>query len=98
GHIAYVSSEDDFFWYNGTDWVLLPKTLGDVNGPASSENNSIARFDGITGKWITDSGVILDDDDVISNVNALYTEKTITGLFNTDVQIDATSTGSDQTI
>lgn len=98
GHIAYVSNEDNFFWYNGSDWVLLPKNLGDVNGPSSSANNSIARFDGITGKWITDSGILLDDDNVISNVSALYTERTLTGLVNIDFQVDAASSGTDYNV
>lgn len=34
---------------------------GDVNGPASSTDNGIARYDGTTGKVIQNSGVIIDD-------------------------------------
>lgn len=81
GFIAFVEQENDFFWFNGTDWVLLPKTLGDVNGPNSSLNNSIARFDGVTGKWITDSGVILDNDRVITQVKSIYSESIVTNKF-----------------
>lgn len=77
GYQTYVESESAFFWFNGSDWVLDAKGDGTVNGPVSSLNNSIARFDGTAGKFITDSGVILDDDNVISGVNSIYTDKVI---------------------
>lgn len=35
--------------------------LGDVVGPASSTDNAIARFDGITGLLLQNSGVTIDD-------------------------------------
>lgn len=35
--------------------------VGDVQGPASSTDNAIARFDSTTGKLIQNSGVIIDD-------------------------------------
>jgi len=41
---------------------------GDVNGPASSTNNSIVRFDLATGKLIQGSGVIISDDDEVSEI------------------------------
>lgn len=53
--------------FNGTEWngigfyaqsQALP---GDVNGPASSTDNAIARFDGITGKIIQNSVVTIAD-------------------------------------
>lgn len=34
---------------------------GDVNGPASSTDNAVARFDSTTGKLIQNSGVTIDD-------------------------------------
>lgn len=34
---------------------------GDVNGPASSTDNAIARYDGLTGKIIQDSGITVTD-------------------------------------
>lgn len=34
---------------------------GDVVGPASSTDNAIARYDGVTGKLIQNSGLTLDD-------------------------------------
>lgn len=38
-----------------------------VTGPASSTDNAIARFDGTTGKLIQNSGVILNDSNIIAN-------------------------------
>lgn len=46
-------------------------TGGDVVGPASSTDNAIARFDGVTGKLIQNSGVTLDDTANIANVSSL---------------------------
>jgi len=40
-------------------------TGGDVDGPASSIDNSIPRNDGVTGKILQDSGVLIDDSDNI---------------------------------
>lgn len=75
GYLAYVESQSAYFWYNGTDWQVLP--TNPLQGPGSSLNNSIARFDGVTGQLITDSGVILDDDNVISSVYAIYSETSV---------------------
>jgi hypothetical protein len=44
---------------------------GDVNGPASSTDNAVARFDQVTGKLIQNSGVILDDNDELSLIKKL---------------------------
>jgi hypothetical protein len=40
--------------------------VGDVVGPGASTDNAIVRFDGVTGKKIQNSGVLIDDSD---NVN-----------------------------
>lgn len=87
GYIGYDEDEGEFYWFNGTDWTLLPATLGDVLGPASSTNNAIARFDGTTGKIIQNSGVIISDTDDVSgivNLNAVnsITSKIFTGDLN----------------
>lgn len=71
GFIAWVESEENFFYNNGSDWIILPKTIGDVSGPNSSLENSIARFDGLTGKFIKSSGVIIDDLNNISGASKL---------------------------
>ncbi len=48
---------------------------GDVTGPAGATDNAVARFDGVTGKLIQNSVVIIDDLGVITGVTGL----TITG-------------------
>lgn len=72
GFFGYVISEGRYYYYSGTEWLPASLNESDVNGPNSALPNSIARFDGATGKWITDSGVILDDDDVMSEVTSIY--------------------------
>jgi hypothetical protein len=39
----------------------LPSTVGDVKGPASSLNNSVALFSGTTGKLLIDSGTLFSN-------------------------------------
>jgi len=51
---------------------------GDVTGPASSTDNALTRFDGITGKVIQASIVSLDDDGNLANVNGLAFDTTPT--------------------
>ena len=77
GFIAWVSALENFYYFNGVDWKVLPKTIGDVSGPSDSLNNSIARFDGTTGKFITDSGVTIDNDNVISGVSGIYADSLV---------------------
>jgi hypothetical protein len=43
-----------------TSWATVSGS-GDVVGPASATDNSLARFDGTTGKLIQNSGVTVDD-------------------------------------
>src|ERR1700720_1962801 len=42
---------------NTIHWRILVPGMGDVDGPASSTDDAIARFDGITGKLIQNSTV-----------------------------------------
>ncbi len=46
---------------------------GDVEGPASSTDNALVRFDGITGKLIKDSSVTLSDLGELSLVSIIAT-------------------------
>ena len=43
------------------DYVDGLPSGGDVSGPASSDDNAVARFDGATGKVVQNSGVTIDD-------------------------------------
>ncbi len=45
-----------------------PTPPGDVSGPGSSTDNAIARFNGVSGDAIQNSGVIIDDSDNITGV------------------------------
>ena len=90
GMIAYLEDESEFYWYNGTTWVLLPKTLGDVLGPATSVDNRIARYDGTAGKLIQNSLVSISDTGVmagaIQTITDLLTALTVnTVLTETDL-------------
>lgn len=44
---------------------------GDVVGPASSVDNTLVRFNGTTGKLLQTSGIVIDDGDSISGLNAI---------------------------
>jgi len=44
---------------------------GDVVGAASSTDNALVRFDGVTGKAIQNSSVIIDDTDTITGITSL---------------------------
>lgn len=50
-------------------------TLGDVVGPATATDEAVARFDGITGKLIQNSVVLITDLGVVTGVTGL----TVTG-------------------
>lgn len=47
-----------------------PDAGGDVVGPASSTDNAIARYDGPSGKLLQNSGITIDDNDVVKIPNA----------------------------
>jgi hypothetical protein len=44
---------------------------GDVTGPASATDNAIARYDGITGKLIKNSGITIDNNDNTAGVRSV---------------------------
>jgi len=69
-----------------TSWTT--NGSGDVVGPGSSTDNAIARYDGITGKLIQNSLVIIDDLGNITGVQNL----TVNGTTNTTaLNIDSES-------
>ena len=71
---------------SGNDW-LINKETGDVTGPVTSANNSIAIFSDTTGKIIADSEVLISSGNKISNLNSLSfletTSSSITGVGGT---------------
>ena len=44
---------------------------GDVVGPGSSTDESIARFDGTTGRLLQNSGILIDDSNNVTGINNL---------------------------
>jgi len=72
--------EIDLFYYLQTLSIARPGVLtfwpgsggnGNVVGPASSTNNHLVRWDGLTGLLIKDSPVLLEDNGDMSGVNVL---------------------------
>jgi hypothetical protein len=67
---------------------------GDVVGPASATDNAIARFDGVTGKLIQNSSIIIDDTDNMTGVTSMTIDGATGGtlVVDTDVlYVDATN-------
>lgn len=58
---------------NGAPQWETPSPPGDVSGPGigNSTDNAIARWNGINGDSLNDSGVIIDDSDNITGVTSL---------------------------
>ncbi len=79
---------------DGSGNLSWAKAGGDVDGPASATDKALVRFDGITGKLIQNSGVIL------SNANALTagdgTVSLPTYSFASDPNTGIYSRGADQ--
>jgi hypothetical protein len=48
---------------NGTGFFTLGIRPASVDGPGSSIDNTIPRFEGTDGRTLQDSGVVIDDDD-----------------------------------
>lgn len=69
--IGWETDTRKFKLGNGVDpWAALPYAsnagAGDVVGPGSSTDNTLARYDGTTGKIIQGSGVSVTDNNEIS--------------------------------
>jgi len=56
-------------WTSLSYWVGST-AVGDVHGPSSSTDNTVARFDSTGGKTIQGSGIVIDDNDKMSSVKA----------------------------
>ncbi len=73
GLLVYNSGsnqEEGFYFWTGSSWQMLkPSENNDVQGPANSTDNAVARFDGTSGNQIQNSVVILDDAGNMSGVN-----------------------------
>jgi hypothetical protein len=65
---------------SGVPSWATPTVYGDVVGPASSVDNQIARFDGITGKVIQTASPTISDAGAIQNINELNFDVTPTSV------------------
>jgi hypothetical protein len=70
-----------------------------VSGPASATDNAVARFDLTTGKIIQNSGVIIDDSNVVSgatqlNVDNLRLDGNVISSTDTNGNVDLTPNGT----
>ena len=86
-----------FLLYNGTAWNLVGSSAagsGDVVGPASSTDNAVMRFDGVTGKLGQNSGILIDDSDNMSGVGTISSTGTQTTLGDLDLAAATTETRS----
>jgi len=75
---------------------------GDVVGPASSTDNAIARWDGVTGKLLQDSGILIDDNDNITFNGGMVYKRTATAIsyvvLTDDHYIGVTDTSAPRTV
>ncbi len=71
---AGSNQAEGFYFWTGSQWKMLkPAETSDVQGPSSSTDNAVARFDGSGGNLLQNSVVILDDAGNITGLNQLTT-------------------------
>ena len=91
GGILYVSgSELKYLNRAGVVYTLTSKTAGNVFGPASSTTTAAVLFDGVTGKLIKDSGVLITPSSTLTTPDALLSQLayTFAGDSNTGLYLD----------
>lgn len=69
----YVKSSDSLPYFkddSGNEYSLVNSGAGDVNGPSSSTDNTIVRFNGATGKVVQGTSVTIDDNGGIATIIA----------------------------
>lgn len=71
GEIRLVLDTDDLYEWNGTAWERVTQNTADVQGPASATDNTLPRYDGITGKLIQGSGVTVSDTNDVTGIAAI---------------------------
>lgn len=97
--IVGTGNVTDYYGGDKTFHPLPAPGTGDVVGPASSVNNNIALFDGVTGKLIKDSGkqtsidgtLSANSDDLIPTQKAIktYADALVVGLWDDRGNFDA---------
>lgn len=72
-----------------------PSSTGDVLGPATSTDNTIARFNGTNNKTIQGSGVAIDDSNNVTGVTNLTASGTVqSDVLEADTITDEAGTGA----
>lgn len=61
----------EFQYLNGVTSSIQTQIDSKVTGPASATDNAITRYDGTTGKLVQNSGVTIDDTNVVSGATQL---------------------------
>jgi hypothetical protein len=75
--LAANPGTDDTLWIDSATGQLmlgnqnLHEIGGDISGPATSTDNAVARWDGITGGLVQDSNVLIDDSSNISGAKSV---------------------------
>ena len=87
--------------------VALPASFGDVAGPGSSTDNAIPRFDSTTGKIIQNSGITVDDSNIMTTAGLITANGGISTTTvsasaaitaNGGITLGAAISGADQTV
>lgn len=71
GAVRLTLDTGDLYWFNGVSWDLLVSPTADVEGPASSTDEALVRFNGSTGKLIQNSNATLTDAGLLTLAVAL---------------------------
>lgn len=85
GTMAYAT-ETDYYTTGEVDTLLAG--AGDVDGPGSATDNTLARFDGSTGKIIQGSGVTVDDSNNVAGMASLTLTNTGLHILDTNASHD----------
>jgi hypothetical protein len=74
--------------------IVAGSGIGDVEGPNSSTDNAVARFDSTTGKILLNSGVIIDDSNNVTGVASIDigSSTVIDGVIDDDTMATASAT------
>lgn len=101
-----IVSNTEFNYLDGVTSAIQTQLDGKVSGPASSTDEALARFDGITGKLVQNSLATLTDAGVMAGLTGLTSSGTVssTGTLSASGSIlealstDSTTTGSNATL
>lgn len=96
GNTSYVVTNNSGSDIVGTDAIAFQQTAGqgvdgNVNGPVSTTDNAIVRWDGTTGDSVKNSAVLIDNSQNVSGLNSLSFD---TGTYTLDVTVSTQTTSN----